>query len=77
MADWLEGFLAMRLHVLIRFGRWQEIIASAGPRPGPVLRITAMRHYAQGVAVFRDGAIAEAEVQRIASRRCNGCRSPG
>ena len=22
MADWLEGFLAMRVHALIRFGRW-------------------------------------------------------
>jgi len=25
MADWLEGFVAMKLHVLVRFGRWQDI----------------------------------------------------
>jgi hypothetical protein len=25
MADWLEFFLAVRVHVLIRFGRWDEL----------------------------------------------------
>src|SRR6266581_1707637 len=30
MADWLEGFVPMRLHVLIRFGRWADILAVAG-----------------------------------------------
>lgn len=24
MADWLKGFIPMRMHVLIRFGRWQN-----------------------------------------------------
>ena len=32
MADWLEGFVAMKLHVLIRFGRWRDILAV--PLPG-------------------------------------------
>ena len=31
MADWLEGFVPMRLHVLVRFGRWDELIASRCP----------------------------------------------
>ena len=26
MADWAEGFVPMKMHVLIRFGKWQEII---------------------------------------------------
>ena len=26
MADWLEGFISMKQHVYIRFGKWQEII---------------------------------------------------
>ena len=39
MADWLEGFVPMRVHVLIRFGRWQELIDNAAARrPGAVLR---------------------------------------
>ena len=34
-----RGFVAMRLHVLIRFGRWQDILdRAAARRPGPVLR---------------------------------------
>ena len=33
MADWLEGFVPMRLHVLIRFGMWGEIIDDAAARP--------------------------------------------
>ena len=28
IADWLEGFLPMKMHVLIRFGRWDDIIAT-------------------------------------------------
>ena len=27
MADWLEGFVGMKLHVLVRFGMWDEILA--------------------------------------------------
>ena len=32
MADWLESFVPMRLHVLVRFGRWEDIIADAASR---------------------------------------------
>jgi tetratricopeptide (TPR) repeat protein len=65
MADWLEGFVPMKLHVLIRFGRWQEIIDT----PLPVDRdlycaTTAMLHYAKGVALAATGQIEAADVQR-------------
>ena len=26
MADWVEAFVPMRMHVLIRFGRWDDIL---------------------------------------------------
>jgi tetratricopeptide (TPR) repeat protein len=32
MADWLESFGAMRVHVLIRFGRWKDILDLALPK---------------------------------------------
>ena len=32
MADWLEPFVPMKMHALIRFGHWQDIIAV--PLPG-------------------------------------------
>ncbi len=57
MADYLEAFVPMRLHVLIRFGRWEDILAL--PLPGdPELycTTTAMTHYAQGVALRGDRA---------------------
>ncbi|KAI1746958.1 TPR domain protein [Xylaria castorea] len=64
MADWLEGFLAMRVHALIRFGRWQDIIDLALP-VDPVLYsvTTAMTHYAKGVALAATGKVEEAEEQ--------------
>jgi len=36
MADWLEAFVAMKLHVLVRFGKWQEILDEPLPQD-PVL----------------------------------------
>ncbi len=36
MADFLEGYLTMKQHVLVRFGKWREIIEQelpAGSRP--------------------------------------------
>ncbi|KAI0545955.1 TPR domain protein [Xylaria curta] len=65
MADWLEGFLAMRVHALIRFGRWQEIIDLALPAD-PILYsvTTAMTYYAKGVALAATGKVEEAEGQQ-------------
>ncbi|MGP4043178.1 hypothetical protein [Streptomyces sp. 2A115] len=65
MADWLEGFLAMRVHVLIRFGRWSDILKLPLPAdPRLYCVTTAMLHYARGVAFSATGRIAEAEAER-------------
>jgi tetratricopeptide (TPR) repeat protein len=65
MADWLEGFLSMKLHVLIRFGRWQQIIDSPLPVDTSLYCVTtAMLHYAKGVAFAATGRIAAAEAER-------------
>ncbi|WP_406389657.1 hypothetical protein [Streptomyces sp. NBC_00887] len=70
MADWLEGFLAMRVHVLIRFGRWQDILALPTPSDQKLYCVsTAMRHYARAVAYSATGAIAEAEAEQDLFRR--------
>jgi tetratricopeptide (TPR) repeat protein len=77
MADWLEGFLAMRVHVLIRFGRWSDIMEL--PLPGdPQLYCvtTAMLHYARGVACSATGRIPEAETEREVFRQAVS-RVPG
>ncbi|MEU3276094.1 tetratricopeptide repeat protein [Streptomyces antibioticus] len=65
MADWLEGFLGMRFHVLIRFGRWQDILALPRPAdPELYCMTTALFHYARGVALSATGRVEEAEAER-------------
>ncbi len=65
MADWLEGFVGMRVHVLIRFGCWQELIDAPLPADPDMYLVTiAMLHYGKGVAFATTGQIAEARAQR-------------
>ncbi|MFF5537164.1 hypothetical protein ACFY71_32660 [Streptomyces cinerochromogenes] len=65
MADWLEGFLAMRVHVLIRFGRWEDVLRLALPADAELYCVTtAMLRYARGVALAATGRIGEAERER-------------
>ncbi|MBX3103953.1 MAG: tetratricopeptide repeat protein [Cryobacterium sp.] len=65
MADWLEGFLAMRVHVLIRFGRWEEILRLPFPKDESLYCTTvAMLHYARGVALASLDRVEEAEAER-------------
>lgn len=65
MADWLEGFVPMRMHVLIRFGRWQDILDTPIPDdPALFCVTTAMIHYARGVAFAASGRIDDAQAER-------------
>ncbi len=65
MADRIEWFMSMKLHVFIRFGMWQEIIDLPMPDDPELLCVTtAMTHYAKGVAFAATGRIAEAEEQQ-------------
>ena len=72
MADWLEGFVPMKMHVLIRFGRWREIIATPLPADADLYCVTvAMIHYAKAVAhaALGDVALAEAQASLFAAAR--------
>jgi hypothetical protein len=65
MADWLEGFLSTRVHVLVRFGRWQEIRNLEIPRDPELYCVTtAMIHYGKGVALAATGMVDEAQKER-------------
>jgi len=64
MADWLEGFAAMKVHALVRFGRWQEILSEPLPGDTELYSVTtAMLHYAKGLAYAATAQIAAAEVE--------------
>lgn len=69
MADWLEGFLAMRVHALIRFGRWSDVLQLPLPADPELYSVTtAMLHYARGVALSALGRLPEAEAERTVFR---------
>jgi len=69
MADLLEGFVAMRQHVLIRFGAWQDIIDTPLPADQDLYRATtAIILYSQGIAHAATGNINRAKEIREAFR---------
>jgi len=66
MADFLEAFVPMRMHVYVRFGKWQEIADE--PLPGDQVLYcvtTAVIHYAKAIAYanLHNGAAAENHVR--------------
>jgi len=64
---WADGFMAMPLEVLMRFGRWPEILAEpAFPDFVPISR--SLQHYARGVAFAATGRAPEAEQELAAFR---------
>ena len=68
MADWLEGFVSMKMHALVRFGKWSEIVAEPLPADPELYCVTtAIIHYAKAVAhaASRNVQAAEEEQQRF------------
>jgi tetratricopeptide (TPR) repeat protein len=69
MADFFESYVSIRQHVLIRFGKWREIIAQALPADQALYCNTvAMMHYAKGVAHAAIGEVPEAEAEQALFR---------
>jgi tetratricopeptide (TPR) repeat protein len=71
-ADWVrenpglaDGFLAMPLEVLVRFGKWDEVLAA--PEPAEHLPLgRALRRCARGIASAAKGDIASAQAEQRA-----------
>ena len=69
MADFFESYVSIRQHVLIRFGKWQEIVAQALPEDRELYCNTAaMMHYAKGVAHAALGDVAAAQAEQAQFR---------
>jgi tetratricopeptide (TPR) repeat protein len=65
MADWLEGYVPMKAHVLVRFGQWQEILDEPLPDDPDLYRAaTAIWRYARGIAHAALGQIKQAEAEQ-------------
>jgi tetratricopeptide (TPR) repeat protein len=67
MAFLLEGLIAGKLHVLVRFGKWQDILRERFPEDRALYCNTvAMLHYARGIAYANTGEPAAADDERAA-----------
>jgi hypothetical protein len=67
MADWLENFASVRVHVLVRFGKWQDLIALEMPPDRDLHCVTtAMTHYGKGIAYAVTGDVVKAQKERDA-----------
>ncbi|MDG1409350.1 MAG: hypothetical protein P8L46_11890 [Acidimicrobiales bacterium] len=66
LAMTMEGYYSMKMHVLVRFGRWHEIVDEPMPdNPDLYCVSTAMHHYAKGIAyaTLKDFTAAERECE--------------
>jgi tetratricopeptide (TPR) repeat protein len=69
MADFFESYVSIRQHVLVRFGKWHEILAQALPADQALYCNTvAMMHYAKGVAHAALGNVPAAEAEQALFR---------
>lgn len=65
LADWMEFFMAVRVHVLIRFGFWDELKGLQQPENTELYPVTnVMRFYGKGIAYAATGQVEEADKQR-------------
>ena len=65
-AIFLESYVTMPWHVMIRFGKWDEILAEPMYDDKDVFPATiATQHYARGVAYASKGMVPEAEAEQV------------
>jgi tetratricopeptide (TPR) repeat protein len=65
LAFFADGYMTIAMEALMRFGKWEEILAE--PAPPPYLPITAAhRHFARGVAFAATDRLAEARAEHDA-----------
>ena len=62
----LESYLTMVWHTMVRFGKWDEILAEPTRDDKEVFAgVIATQHYARGVAYASKGMVAEAEAEEV------------
>ena len=65
MADWLEFFVAVRVHVLIRFGMWDDLKMLPIPEDKDLYCVTTvMTYYGKGIAYASTRDLENADAQR-------------
>lgn len=60
----IDGMLVTPLHVMVRFGRWEDILKEKGPERADLVVSHSVRHYARGIALTALGRIDEAKAEQ-------------
>jgi tetratricopeptide (TPR) repeat protein len=64
-ATFFESYFALKVHVMIRFGKWREIIKEPLPEDKTLwANLTATLHYAKGVSHAALGEVQDAETEQ-------------
>jgi len=78
LATTAEGYYGTKMHVLVRFGRWHDILEEPVPGdPEVYLTSTAMHHYARGIARASLKDFAAADAERVLFQRSSARIPPG
>lgn len=65
MIDWMEGFLTFKVHILVRFGMWDDILALPFPEDRAFYSVTtAFIHYGRALSLALTGRLDESAVER-------------
>ena len=66
--DFLDAFMPTALHVLVRFGRWKEILTE--PEPAEYLPVSrSIWHYSRALAYASTGRLVEARAEQEAFKK--------
>ncbi|WWC61561.1 uncharacterized protein I303_104145 [Kwoniella dejecticola CBS 10117] len=65
MIDWMEGFKSYRVHVLVRFGKWDHILELSFPDDRDFYCVTTtILHYARALSFSVQGKVEQALAER-------------
>ena len=65
LANYLEAYYGMKVHVYIRFGKWREILDAPMPDDRELFVVTtALWHYAKGVAYAATGDVDNGSIRQ-------------
>ncbi|KAI7974534.1 hypothetical protein EIK77_008714 [Talaromyces pinophilus] len=65
MADWLEQFMPIRLHIMVRFGMWEELKRKEPPQNQTLYAATtATTYYARAIAYASTGDIESSRTEQ-------------
>lgn len=67
----LAGFSVVPYYALVRFGKWDEVLAEPAP-PASNLFLTGNWHWARGTAFAAKGQLADAEIELASLRKIAG-----